>query len=54
MTFAIEPMATMGKYQVYVAPDGWTVKTVDKTLATHVEDTIAITAQGPRILTRSV
>lgn len=51
MTFAIEPMITAGKYQVFVADDGWTVKTVDHSLAAHVEDTIAITSAGPVILT---
>lgn len=51
MTFAIEPMVTAGKYHVYVAADGWTVKTVDRSLAAHVEDTIAITNAGPIILT---
>jgi methionyl aminopeptidase len=51
MTFAIEPMITAGKYQVYVTNDGWTVKTVDHSLAAHVEDTIAITSAGPVILT---
>jgi methionyl aminopeptidase len=51
MTFAIEPMITAGKYPVYVTNDGWTVKTVDQSLAAHVEDTIAITNAGPVILT---
>jgi methionyl aminopeptidase len=51
MTFAIEPMITAGKYEVYVDQDGWTVKTADKSLAAHVEDTIAITSTGPVILT---
>ncbi len=51
MTFAIEPMITAGKYQVYVTNDGWTVKTADHSLAAHVEDTIAITNAGPVILT---
>jgi len=51
MTFAIEPMITAGKYQVYVTDDGWTVKTVDHSLAAHVEDTIAITNAGPVVLT---
>ncbi len=51
MTFAIEPMITAGKYQVYVADDGWTVKTVDHSFAAHVEDTIAVTSTGPIILT---
>ena len=53
MTFALEPMITQGNYQVYVAQDGWTVKTKDKSLAAHVEDTIAITQGEPKILTRS-
>ena len=53
MTFAIEPMITMGKYDVYVTADGWTVKTKDKSLAAHVEDTIAITHGDPKILTRN-
>lgn len=52
MTFAIEPMITAGKYDVYIDSDGWTVKTVDGSLAAHVEDTIAITGNGPIILTR--
>lgn len=51
MTFAIEPMITAGKYHVYVADDGWTVKTVDHSIAAHVEDTIAVTSAGPVILT---
>ena len=52
MTFAIEPMITQGAFHVYVAQDGWTVKTVDKGLAAHIEDTIVVTDHGPRILTR--
>jgi methionyl aminopeptidase len=52
MTFAIEPMITMGHYDVFIADDGWTVKTVDGSLAAHVEDTIAITDGDPIILTR--
>lgn len=52
MTFALEPMITQGNYAVYVCQDGWTVKTVDKSLAAHVEDTVAITENGPKILTR--
>jgi methionyl aminopeptidase len=54
MTFAIEPMITMGNYAVYVAKDGWTVKTVDKSLAAHVEDTIVITEGEAKVLTRKV
>ncbi len=52
MTFAIEPMVTLGDYDVFIDRDGWTVKTKDKSLAAHVEDTIAITDSGPKILTR--
>ena len=54
MTLAIEPMITQGGYDVYITQDGWTVKTEDKSLAAHVEDTIAITDQGPKILTRLI
>lgn len=53
MTFALEPMITQGHYKVYVAEDGWTVRTSDKSLAAHVEDTIAITHDEPKVLTRS-
>jgi methionyl aminopeptidase len=52
MTLAIEPMITEGNYAVYITSDGWTVKTKDKGLAAHVEDTIVITNDGARILTR--
>ncbi len=52
MTFAIEPMITVGSHKVFVENDGWTVRTEDKSLAAHVEDTILITSNGPRILTR--
>lgn len=52
MAFAIEPMITAGHYEVYIADDGWTVKTKDSSLAAHVEDTVVITADGPKILTR--
>ncbi len=52
MAFAIEPMLTMGDHRVYVLNDGWTVKTNDKSLAMHVEDTVLVTDNGPRVLTR--
>jgi len=52
MTLAIEPMITLGSYDVCISEDGWTVKTVDNSLAAHVEDTIAITNGNPMILTR--
>lgn len=52
MAFAIEPMITMGNHRVYITNDGWTVKTIDKSLAAHVEDTVFITEDGPQIITR--
>lgn len=52
MAFAIEPMITAGSYEVYITGDGWTVKTKDKSLAAHVEDTVVLTENGPKILTR--
>lgn len=54
MTFAIEPMITLGKYDVFITEDGWTVKTADKSLAMHVEDTVLITESDPVILTRRI
>ena len=51
MTIAIEPMITEGSYNVKVMPNEWTVKTVDGGLAAHFERTIAITGNGPVILT---
>jgi methionyl aminopeptidase len=54
MAFALEPMITVGKYDVFVDHDNWTVKTVDGSLACHVEDTIIVTHDGPVIITREV
>jgi methionyl aminopeptidase len=51
MTLAIEPMINMGTEKVIVLPDGWTVKTADKSLSAHYENTIAITPDGVEILT---
>ena len=48
---AIEPMFTLGSGDVYVDPDGWTVNTADGALAAHFEHTIAVTDNGPEILT---
>jgi len=53
MVFALEPMITMGTHEVFVDHDGWTVKTADKSLAAHVEDTVVVTENGPKILTRA-
>ena len=51
MTIAIEPMITMGTYEVKILPDKWTTVTADGKLAAHFEHTIAITQNGPVILT---
>ena len=51
MTLAIEPMVNMGKYDVKVMPDGWTVLTKDGSLSAHFEHTVAITSDGPQIMT---
>lgn len=51
MVLAIEPMINMGKHQVEVLQDGWTVVTRDRQLSAHFEHTVAITANGPEILT---
>jgi methionyl aminopeptidase len=51
MCFAIEPMFTLGGDDVEVDDDGWTVRTADGALAAHFENTIAVTAQGPDVLT---
>ena len=51
MTLAIEPMVAMGKAAVKVLGDGWTAVTKDRSLAAHFEHTVAVTADGPRIMT---
>ena len=51
MTLAIEPMINIGKPQVKIMPDGWTVLTQDGSLSAHFEHTVAITAEGPQIMT---
>lgn len=52
MTIAIEPMINQGTYRVNQLSDGWTVKTADGKLSAHFEHTIAITDNGPVILTQ--
>ena len=54
MTFALEPMLTLGSPDTRVLPDNWTVVTVDGSPAAHYEHTVAITAEGPSILTESL
>lgn len=52
MTIAIEPMINEGGEKVRTMSDGWTVKTCDGKLSAHFENTIAITENGPVILTK--
>ena len=51
MVIAIEPMINEGTAAIRQLPDGWTVKTRDGKLSAHFEHTVAITADGPKILT---
>ena len=52
MVLAIEPMINAGKPEVRVLPDGWTAITVDGSYSAHFEQTVAITKDGPQVLTR--
>ena len=52
MVLAIEPMVTMGTYEVRILDDGWTAVTRDGSLAAHFEHTVAVTEHGPDVLTR--
>jgi methionyl aminopeptidase len=51
MTLAIEPMINAGGQEVVVRPDQWTIATADGSLSAHFEHTVAVTEEGPRILT---
>ena len=51
LTIAIEPMITQGTYEVVEGRDGWTISTADGKLAAHYEHSIAVTEEGPIILT---
>jgi methionyl aminopeptidase len=53
MILAIEPMLSAGSPEIRTLRDGWTVVTADKSLSAHFEHTVAVTADGPRILTRA-
>ena len=53
MTFAIEPMITLGSEEVFIDSDKWTVRTKDKSFSTHIEDTVLVTDHGPEVLTNS-
>jgi methionyl aminopeptidase len=54
MTIAIEPMITAGGSDILLAEDEWTISTADGSLSAHFEHTVAVTADGPRILTPRV
>jgi methionyl aminopeptidase len=51
MVFAIEPMITAGSHDIHLDDDGWSIYTVDGSMAAHFEHTVAVTADGPLILT---
>jgi methionyl aminopeptidase len=51
MVLAVEPMVTAGRHSVRVADDHWAIYSQDGSLAAHFEFTIAVTADGPRVLT---
>jgi len=53
MTLAIEPMITVGASDVVLHEDEWSISSADESLAAHFEHTVAITAEGPRILTKA-
>ena len=53
MVIAIEPMINAGTYKVRTLEDGWTVKTLDGSLSSHYEHTVAITDDGPVLLTKA-
>jgi methionyl aminopeptidase len=52
MVLAIEPMVTLGTWDVRILEDGWTAVTRDGSLAAHFEHTVAVTDNGPDVLTR--
>ncbi|HEV2427304.1 MAG TPA: type I methionyl aminopeptidase [Acidimicrobiales bacterium] len=53
MVFAIEPMVNVGAAATYVLDDGWSVMTADGSLSAHFEHTVAVTDDGPEVLTRA-
>lgn len=52
MVLAIEPMINAGAAEVRVLPDGWTAVTIDGSYSAHFEHTVALTKDGPQVLTR--
>jgi methionyl aminopeptidase len=53
MTLAIEPMINAGSPEVFIEDDNWSVSTDDGSLSAHFEHTVAVTEEGPRILTQA-
>ena len=53
MCIAIEPMINMGKKEIKTDSDGWTIRTTDGHVSAHFEHTVAITSDGPEILSKS-
>lgn len=51
MTICIEPMVNQGTFKIVTLPDNWTMKTADGKLSAHFEHTVALTKDGPDILT---
>jgi methionyl aminopeptidase len=51
LVLAIEPMVNLGTEETRVLDDGWTVVTTDRSLSVHFEHTVAVTPEGPKILT---
>lgn len=52
MVFAIEPMVNLGTWQTQILSDGWTVVTKDEKPSAHFEHTVAVTKNGPEVLTK--
>jgi methionyl aminopeptidase len=54
LVLAVEPMVNLGTEQVQILSDGWTVVTLDGKPSAHFEHTVAITENGPEILTKVI
>ncbi|HTG53275.1 MAG TPA: type I methionyl aminopeptidase, partial [Gemmatimonadaceae bacterium] len=52
LTIAIEPMVNVGSAKTRTMPDRWTIVTADGSRSAHFEHTVAVTVEGPRVLTR--
>ena len=53
MCLAIEPMINLGNKEIKTDDDGWTIRTLDGTFSAHFEHTIAVTADGPLVLSKA-